>query len=74
MGAKIKPPILEGLKLLYDHIHNAVNLPPQADCFVVRFVCFLFVIMNSKDRFATFSSQILNEFNCVTNVYLRGIY
>lgn len=74
MGAKIKPPVLEGIKLLYDHIQNAVNLPPQADCFFVRFVCFLFVIANSKDKFTNFSSQILNEFNYATNVYLRGIY
>ena len=71
---KIKPSVLEGFKLLYDHIQYAVNLPPQADCFVVRFVCFLFVIASCKDRFANFSSQILNEFNYATNVYLRGIY
>src|SRR5215204_2916859 len=27
-----KPPVLEGLKLLYDHIHNAVNLPSGMFC------------------------------------------
>jgi len=71
---KIKPPVPEGIKLLYDHIQYAVNLPLQADCFFVRFVCFLFVIASCKDRFRNFSSQILGEFNCATNVNLRGIY
>ena len=73
-GGKNKASRSEGFKLLYDHIQNAVNPPPQADCFFVRFVCFLFVIASYKDRFRNFSSQILGEFNSATNVNLRGIY
>lgn len=76
---KIKRPPNPGrpVKLLYNHIHNAANLPHQAECFFVRFVCFLFFIMNCKDKFAFLSSQILLEFNQATkrllNAYLSVI-
>ncbi len=38
-GQKIKPSVLEGFKLLYDHIHNAVNLP--LGMFLCAFCMFL---------------------------------
>ena len=37
----------------------------------MRFVCFVFIIVNCKDKLAYFLSQILNEFNYATNVYLK---
>jgi hypothetical protein len=65
-------PVLEGFKLLYGNIHYAVNLPQE--CFFVRFVCFVICIISVKDKSASFSSQIIGEFNYTTNVYLKQIH
>jgi hypothetical protein len=46
----IKKPSGEGrpAKLLCCYIHNAANLSPQANCFLVRFVCFVFNMLAQK--------------------------
>ena len=72
MRLKKSLPVLEGFKLLYGDIHNAANLPQE--CFVVRFVCFFICITSHKDKPASFLSQIINEFNYATNVYLKWIH
>ena len=72
MRLKIKPPVFGRLQALYGNIHNAANLPQE--CVFVRFVCFFICITNRKDKPAFFLSQIINEFNYATNVYLKWIH
>lgn len=35
-------------KLLCRYTHNAANLSPQANCFLLRFVCFIVIISVAK--------------------------